>query len=97
MKLLLPILLCISLLSSCTGNTGKTPVVSPSTPTETRTIATPTYGTGKTQITLFADFQCPACMATNETIGKILEGYAASGKLTITYRQYPLSMHKNAK
>jgi protein-disulfide isomerase len=36
-------------------------------------------------------------MATNETIGKILEGYAASGKLTITYRQYPLSMHKNAK
>jgi protein-disulfide isomerase len=84
-------------LSSCTSSTVTTPVTTPSTPTENRTIATPTYGTGKTQIIIFADFQCPACMATNETSGKILESYAASGRLMITYRQYPLSMHKNAK
>lgn len=60
-------------------------------------VATPTYGTGKTQVEIFADFQCPACIVSNESIMPIFEEYAASGKLTITYRQFPLTMHKNAK
>lgn len=96
MKIFLPIVLFVSLLSSCSMTPGSTPVVQ-NPPTENRTIATPTYGTGKTQVTIFADFQCPACIATNESLFPILEGYAASGRLTITYRQFPLSMHKNAK
>ena len=61
-------------------------------------IATPTYGSGKMQVEIFADFQCPACMSYNETIQPIFEEYAASGKLTITFRQFPLTnIHKNAK
>lgn len=61
-------------------------------------VPTPTYGTGKTQVEIFADFQCPACISVNETIMPIFEEYAASGKLTITFRQYPLTtIHKNAK
>lgn len=65
-------------------------------PTENRTITTPTYGTGKIQIEVFADFQCPACIVSNERIMPIFEEYAASGKLMITFRQFPLTMHKNA-
>jgi protein-disulfide isomerase len=60
-------------------------------------VATPTYGTGKAQVEIFADFQCPACILSNESIMPIFEEYAANGKLTITFRQFPLTMHKNAK
>lgn len=49
------------------------------------------------QVEIFADFQCPACIAYNDSIMPIFEEYAASGKLTIIYRQFPLQMHKNAK
>lgn len=61
-----------------------------------RSIPTPTYGSGKLQFEIFADFQCPACISFSENIGPILESYAASGKVMITYRQFPLPMHKNA-
>jgi protein-disulfide isomerase len=91
-----PIIICSLLfLASCTTGTSTTPT--PSTPTENRTVATPTYGSGKTQVEIFADFQCPACISYNESIQPIFEEYAAAGKLTITYRQFPLQMHKNAK
>jgi protein-disulfide isomerase len=60
-------------------------------------VATPTYGSGKMQVEIFADFQCPACIAYNDSIMPLFEEYAASGKLTIVYRQFPLQMHKNAK
>jgi protein-disulfide isomerase len=96
MKFLLPVIVLISVLSSCSIVSNNTPVAK-NPPTESRSVATPTYGTGKTQVTIFADFQCPACIASNDSLFPILEGYAASGRLTITYRQYPLSMHKNAK
>ena len=91
-----PILICSLLfVASCTTGTSTTPTTS--TPTENRTVATPTYGSGKTQVEIFADFQCPACISYNESIQPIFEEYAASGRLTITYRQFPLQMHKNAK
>ena len=94
-------ILPLILLGSCTAS-NNTPNTSPSKPasvaTENRTVATPTYGTGKTQIEIFADFQCPACIATNESIQPIFEEYAKAGKLTIVFRQFPLtSIHKNAK
>lgn len=61
-------------------------------------VATPTYGSGKMQVEIFADFQCPACISYNETIQPIFEEYAGAGKLTIVFRQFPLSnIHKNAK
>lgn len=84
-------------LTSCVPVT-KAPEITSSTATENRTIATPTYGTGKHQVEIFADFQCPACIVFSENIQPILEEYAENGKLTITFRQFPLTnIHKNAK
>lgn len=89
-------------LSACTAttnttDTNKAPTPTTSTTKENRTVATPTFGSGKTQVEIFADFQCPACIVFSENIGPIFEEYAASGKLVVTYRQYPLTqMHKNA-
>ncbi len=98
MKLLFSLSISLLLLASCTSPTNSpTPTDVVSTGTGVRTVATPTYGSGKTQVEIFADFQCPACIAFNESIQPIFEEYAASGRLTITYRQFPLTMHKNAK
>jgi protein-disulfide isomerase len=93
------LLVSLLFLASCTAGTNTTkPTTTKPTATETRTVATPTYGSGKMQVEIFADFQCPACIAANESIMPIFEEYAASGKLTITFRQFPLtSIHKNAK
>jgi protein-disulfide isomerase len=60
-------------------------------------VATPTYGSGKMQVEIFADFQCPACIAYNDSVMPIFEEYASQGKVMMTYRQFPLQMHKNAK
>lgn len=96
------ILTSLLLLASCTTTNNNTtnqklPINTTPIATENRTIATPTYGTGKVQVEVFADFQCPACIVSNETVMPIFEEYAANGKLMITFRQFPLSMHKNAK
>lgn len=96
------ILTSLLLLASCTATSNnisgpKFPNNTTPIATENRTTATPTYGTGKVQVEVFADFQCPACIVSNETIMPIFEEYAASGKLMITFRQFPLTMHKNAK
>lgn len=48
-------------------------------------------------VTLFADFECPACIRFAHSVMPILESYAASGRLLIIYKQYPLTtIHKNA-
>ncbi len=61
-------------------------------------IASPTYGSGKHTLTIFADFQCPACISFAKTIGPVFEDYASKGQLQITYKQFPLTaMHKNAE
>lgn len=98
------ILCSLLLLGSCVAgngnqnnpnNPGKTDT--PTASTENRTIATPTFGSGKTQVEIFADFECPACIMFSESIQPIFEEYAANGKLVLSFRQYPLEMHKNAK
>lgn len=73
-------------------SSGTTPIVE----SGSQRIPTPTYGTGKMQVEEFADFECPACIQFNKVVLPILEQYAKDGKMTITYRQYPLTMHKNA-
>lgn len=46
---------------------------------------------------VFADFQCPACQSFSENVEPIFLEYVNSGKLTIVYKQFPLtSIHKNA-
>lgn len=60
-------------------------------------IPSPTYGSGAHALTLYADFQCPACIAYSKSIAPIFEEYAEKWHLTITYKQYPLtSIHRNA-
>jgi protein-disulfide isomerase len=86
-------------LASCTMSPPPSTSSGETTPVtkESKTIPTPTYGSGKKVVTVFADFQCPACINFSHGIGQILESYAGSGKLQIEYRQFPLQMHKNAK
>ena len=72
------------------------PVMSKSSPKENRTVPTPSYGSGKHTIEIFADFQCPACQGFSKTLEPILKEYAEKGQLIIQYRQFPLDMHKNA-
>ncbi len=55
------------------------------------------YGSGAHVVVLFSDFQCPACIRFEGSIMPMLESYAASGRLQIVFKQYPLvSIHKNA-
>lgn len=97
MKKILFAIICTLILTSCTSSTT-TPTNTPSGPVEAKVlIPSPSYGSGAKTMTLFADFQCPACISFSKTIGPIFEEYAKNGKLTITYKQYPLtSIHKNA-
>lgn len=99
--------LSLTFLASCTLPGGTTtPTGTGTTPTPTtakydvtlqKSIPSPTYGTGKHVITIYADFQCPACISYSRSIGGLLESYAASGKATIVYKQFPLTqIHKNA-
>ena len=87
-------ILCVLLISSCSMTSRDTSQSAVSG--ESRTVATPVIGSGKHMIQIFADFQCPACIHFSKTIAPIIEEYAASGKIQIEYRQYPLQMHKNA-
>jgi protein-disulfide isomerase len=96
------------LLAACTSNNSTTNPISSSTvqsqissekyaPELQKTIPSPTYWTGKHNITIYADFQCPACINFSQGIGTLFDSYAEAGMITITYKQFPLtSLHKNA-
>ncbi len=89
----------VFLLASCT-TPGTTPVLPASSGSSTPIvmIPSPTYGSGKHAMTIFADFQCPACIRFSQSIAPLFEDYAKSGYLTITYKQYPLTnIHRNAE
>ncbi len=45
-------------------------------------------------IVVFADFQCPFCGRANETVEKVMAAYQDNVRLV--YRQFPLSMHRDA-
>lgn len=51
----------------------------------------------KVQLVIYSDFQCPACIRFENAIGlKLLNDYALSNKIGLTYKNYPLNIHKNA-
>lgn len=93
-------------LASCTTPAPVTPTLV--TPTQTSTAATlpplplvkqfpPTVGSGSHTITIYTDYQCPACINFHNTLEPILEEYARAGKTQIVYKQFPLtSIHQNA-
>lgn len=50
------------------------------------------------QIKIYTDFECPACIYFEKEIwNSIIEDFALTNKVWITYKMYPLSFHKNAK
>ncbi len=52
----------------------------------------------KVQLTVFADYECPACIYFEKTIGQELyENYVKTNKITVTYKNFPLTQHKNAE
>lgn len=56
-----------------------------------------TYGNGAARVQIFADFQCPACQISDQSVTPILDELAEAGKITMEYRQFPLTqIHPNA-
>lgn len=50
------------------------------------------------QLTIFADYECPACIYFEKTIGQELyEKYVVANKITVTYKNFPLPQHQNAE
>lgn len=53
-------------------------------------------GNGEITVVEFSDFQCPACLAVQQPLTKILKKY--EGKISFVYRYFPLTtLHKNAQ
>lgn len=95
MRTYICIFLSFIFLASCTSTTSNT---SSNISWIQAKIPSPVFGSGKHALTVFADFQCPACIATNKVVGPVFEEYASKGFAQITYKQFPLtSIHKNAE
>lgn len=54
-------------------------------------------GSGKTVVTLFADFQCPGCQAFHKNSEPTLLQMAESGSITFERKNYPLPNHQNSR
>jgi protein-disulfide isomerase len=107
MRILLIPALSLFLLASCTFPTTNNPtttttdMVSPTgakyASSLQKSIPSPSFGSGKHTITIYADFQCPACIAFSEKLGDVFQSYADTGKTVLVYKQFPLTnIHKNA-
>jgi protein-disulfide isomerase len=73
-----------------------TPVV----PQVSKNIESAVFGapSSKVQLTIFADYECPACINFEKTIGEeLFEKYVKTNKITVTYKNFPLPQHKNAE
>src|SRR6186713_507894 len=54
--------------------------------------------TAAVRIDLFSDFQCPACKALHEqTIKRVKEEFAQTGKIRLVHHDFPLPQHKYAR
>ncbi|MBB1554194.1 thioredoxin domain-containing protein [Candidatus Gracilibacteria bacterium] len=91
------------LLASCGNSATQNPAQTGATVIEDKatvgrtTDGAVTYGEGAARVQVFSDFQCPACQSSNQTVAPVLDELAEAGKITIEYRQFPLTqIHKNA-
>lgn len=92
MKKILTLLILPFVLISC----GSAPVV----PQVSKNIESAVFGapSSKVQLTIFADYECPACIFFEKTIGQELyEKYIKTNKITATYKNFPLTQHQNAE
>lgn len=72
----------------------------PDIPQVSKNIESAVFGapSSKVQLTIFADYECPACIFFEKTIGEELyEKYVKTNKITVTYKNFPLPQHKNAE
>ena len=54
--------------------------------------------TAAVRIDLFSDFQCPGCKALHEqTIKRVKEEFAQTGKIRLVHHDFPLPQHKYAR
>ena len=70
-------------------------------PAETKTAErkdAPKIGNGKVEIVEFADFQCFFCQKFfSEAYKEIKSKYIDTGKITLTFRHFPIPSHQNAQ
>lgn len=72
----------------------------PSIPQVSKNIESAVFGapTSKVQLTIFTDYECPACIYFEKTIGEELhEKYIKSNKISALYKNFPLTQHKNSE
>lgn len=72
----------------------------PTVPQVSKSIESAVFGApeSKVQLTIFADYECPACIFFEKTIGEELyNNYVVTDKITVTYKNFPLDQHKNAE
>lgn len=53
--------------------------------------------TAKVMLVEFGDYQCPACGYAAPIIEKVIEAYKTNPGVSIVFRHFPLSQHKNAQ
>jgi len=69
-------------------------------PRVSKSIESAVFGapSSKVQLTIFSDYQCPACINFEKTLGEELyNNYIATNKITATYKNFPLPFHQNAE
>lgn len=94
-KSLLALIVSSLVLVSCTGSAsylpgGLEPIAQKDLTSEIRT------GSGKSTVSLFADFQCPGCQAFHREVSGYLETLAQEGKISLEKKNYPLDGHPSA-
>lgn len=69
-------------------------------PQVSKSIESAVFGapSSKVQLTIFSDYECPACIYFEKTLGEELySNYIATNKITATYKNFPLPFHQNAE
>ena len=88
---------CILVGCQDTNNSTNTTTLTPST--VSKQIASPFFGSGSSpvQMVIFTDFQCPACIAFHAmTSTGLFANYVDTGKIGLTFKNYPLPGHPHA-
>lgn len=58
----------------------------------------PSLGSGKLEITIFSDFQCPFCQQFwSGALKEIKSKYVDTGKVKLVFRHFPIPSHVNAQ
>lgn len=85
-------------LAALVAQEGQVPTTGNEETKLTKRVGAATIGSGKVEIVEFSDFQCPYCQQFyNVAYKEIKTKYIDTGKVKLTFRQYPLPFHANAQ